>query len=265
VSNLVKITAAVVTYNEARRIRDFMAHAVRWADEVLVVDKSSDDGTGEIAVGLGAKLLTIPFSPPGHMDVRAAVDQCANDWVWIFTAGEIPPRKLVETVRQLLNQQGDKLDIIAIPKKLYSFGIFDKRSPWSRGLQPFVINRKRAVIRDKIHANFAGQGVAMDWSDDLAVLHATHPSLDAFLASHVPYLLKEAQDTDDPEERVRTAAQAMNDFDFGNPGMHDPLFGQMCAWRFYHYGVMLACWSKGWPAADPFYEELRAERLKEWA
>ena len=44
----VKISFIVPSYNEAARITPVLEHATRWADEVVVMDKGSTDGTLEI-------------------------------------------------------------------------------------------------------------------------------------------------------------------------------------------------------------------------
>jgi len=46
--SIVKITATIITFNEADNIRA-ACESVAWADEVIVVDSESTDGTGEIA------------------------------------------------------------------------------------------------------------------------------------------------------------------------------------------------------------------------
>lgn len=64
----VKISFIVPSYNEAARIGAVLEHATRWADEVVVMDKGSTDGTIEICKKFGDKVRvrTIPFSERGH-------------------------------------------------------------------------------------------------------------------------------------------------------------------------------------------------------
>ena len=49
-----KISAYIIAYNEADKIRDCI-NSVLWADEIIVADSHSTDGTSEIAEELGAK------------------------------------------------------------------------------------------------------------------------------------------------------------------------------------------------------------------
>ncbi|PYS41846.1 MAG: hypothetical protein DMF71_10500 [Acidobacteria bacterium] len=48
-----KISATIITFNEAENIRA-ACESVAWADEIVVVDSGSTDATRDIAVGCGA-------------------------------------------------------------------------------------------------------------------------------------------------------------------------------------------------------------------
>ena len=51
-----KISVYIIAFNEADKIRDCI-NSVFWADEIVVVDSNSTDGTTEIAEELGAKVV----------------------------------------------------------------------------------------------------------------------------------------------------------------------------------------------------------------
>ncbi|MET0918575.1 MAG: glycosyltransferase, partial [Burkholderiales bacterium] len=54
------ISAYVIAFNEADKIEAAVS-SVLWADEVILVDSGSTDGTAEIAARLGARVVQIPF------------------------------------------------------------------------------------------------------------------------------------------------------------------------------------------------------------
>jgi glycosyltransferase involved in cell wall biosynthesis len=81
-----KISAYMLTFNEAEKIKAAV-ESVLWADEIVVVDSHSTDGTAEIAAGLGARVVEVPFN--GFSDLRnRAVDLCRHKW--IFSLDETP-------------------------------------------------------------------------------------------------------------------------------------------------------------------------------
>ena len=72
-----KLSVYIIAYNEAEKIRDCI-NSVLWADEIIVADSHSTDGTIEIASQLGAKVIQIPFK--GYGDLRnQAISHCSGD------------------------------------------------------------------------------------------------------------------------------------------------------------------------------------------
>lgn len=71
------ITAYIIAFNEAEKIRDCI-NSVLWADEIIVADSNSTDGTTEIAKELGAKVVHISFNGYGALRNKA-VEHCSGD------------------------------------------------------------------------------------------------------------------------------------------------------------------------------------------
>src|SRR5260221_57611 len=81
-----KITAYILTYNEAAKIEAAVS-SVLWADEILVVDSHSTDRTFELAQALGARVVQIPFEGFGALRNRA-LEACTHDWIFSLDADE---------------------------------------------------------------------------------------------------------------------------------------------------------------------------------
>ena len=62
-----KISVYIIAFNEVEKICDCI-NSVLWADEIIVADSYSTDGTSEIAIELGAKVVHFPFN--GYGDLR---------------------------------------------------------------------------------------------------------------------------------------------------------------------------------------------------
>src|SRR5271169_4429158 len=80
------ISATIITHNESANL----ARAIRslsCADEIVVIDADSTDGTREIAAGLGARVIAHPFAGfTAQKNFSSA--QAQHDWVLSLDADE---------------------------------------------------------------------------------------------------------------------------------------------------------------------------------
>ena len=74
------ISAYILAYNEAEKI-EAAAASVLWADEIVMIDSDSTDGTAEIAAALGARVVQIPFLGFGELRNRG-LSQCGGDCIF---------------------------------------------------------------------------------------------------------------------------------------------------------------------------------------
>jgi len=241
-----KITCMITVYNEEARIGNFLEHATKWADEVVVRDKASTDSTVDICRSYGIEPAHVPFSSDGTWEMDTL--ECANnDWVFYMTASEIPTKKLIDKMRELIETRGDELDLVYIPKVLWSLGICSDKSPWHVSYQPFLINRKRAVISDRIHANFSApkeRTATIEREDGCFVAHLTHTSGEAFLRKHLEYAIHEVN-TDESEDMIAARCVSSIVSAFDGVGIGHELWAQKCGWNVYFYSIMLLAAERG--------------------
>lgn len=94
------LSAYIRTLNEARMIADVVRAALQIADEVVVVDSGSTDGTQELARNEGARVIDQAWLGNGHQK-RAAEDACKHDWLLDLDADEIVSEALAAEIRGL--------------------------------------------------------------------------------------------------------------------------------------------------------------------
>jgi cellulose synthase/poly-beta-1,6-N-acetylglucosamine synthase-like glycosyltransferase len=252
----IPITFLCTVYNEENRIRFTLDHATKWADEVLIVDKSSTDATKKICEEYNnVRVVTIPFSIKGGEDVVDIVSHAKHDWVFICSASEVPTKRCIKACKNILEQTNGKLDLIRIPRKYYSFGIYHSRSPWGVTHFPFFINRKQAIIQNVIHNNFLSHGMfdpkyeaIVPFSEECCVHHFTHPSAKQYVEDMLQYMMVEANECKDEKEvqaKINNSMKSFSEYISHKWQAADmAIFGHMCALAIYYYGVGLFCWEK---------------------
>lgn len=91
------LSIVLITYNEAERLAACLA-SVAFADEVIVVDNGSTDGTVELARSLGARVLQTPDWPGFGPQKNRAVDLAQGHWVFSIDADEQVTPQLRESI-----------------------------------------------------------------------------------------------------------------------------------------------------------------------
>jgi glycosyltransferase involved in cell wall biosynthesis len=117
-----KLSAVVLTRNEERNIKGCLA-SLSWADELLVVDSGSTDGTVALAEKQGARVVTSPFTDFATQR-NFAMSQAMGGWVLFVDADEQITPALAEEIIKILRNPTDesRKAVYAIPRHTYFFG-----------------------------------------------------------------------------------------------------------------------------------------------
>lgn len=268
----VPITYVVVVYNEQERIEAVLAHAVHWADEVIILDKHSTDRTAAIAAAFHPKVrvIPIPFSPQGQDRSSVEVNFSSNDWIFGGTCSEIPTRRLIAEARKLVDEQGDRLEMIYVPKKMYSLGIHEPNSPWNIHSHGLLFHRRRVIYTEVIHEHFKPRNpantAAIPYAPDCCVYHLTHLSAARFVEVHAAYAQVESTVDRDPQLAMLECFRRINERApsiFRTGGNWPGIFS---AWCIYNLLNVLFIWEKARGLdTKASYAQLRTDLLRqEW-
>lgn len=150
-----KITAAIITFNEESNIRDAIS-SVEWADEVLVVDSESTDRTCKIAGSMGARVISRPW-PGFSAQKQFAVDEAANDWILSLDADERVSPGLRQEISEII-AQGPNYDGYTIPRLSFYMGKPIRHSGWYPDRQLRLFDRTKGRWKEvAIHESFEMQ------------------------------------------------------------------------------------------------------------
>ena len=93
-----RLSVIVITKNESARLPTCLA-SVAFADELIVVDSGSTDGTAELARRLGARVIETTDWPGFGPQKQRALDAAAGTWVLSIDADEWVDAELAAAIR----------------------------------------------------------------------------------------------------------------------------------------------------------------------
>lgn len=120
------LSVVIITLNEEARIRDCL-ESVKWADEIVVVDSYSQDGTVEIAKEYTSKVYQHKFLGDGPQK-NLAIGKTSGDWIFLIDADERSTAALNKEIQETL--KSPQYDGYYIRRKAYFLGKWIKHCGW---------------------------------------------------------------------------------------------------------------------------------------
>ena len=116
----VKVSTLILTLNEERNLPGCLG-ALKWCDDIIVVDSGSTDRTVEIATAHGARILVRPFDEFARQRNHGLeAGALRHAWVLHLDADEIVTPQFAETLAALQPREG--VDGYRVPFKTIFFG-----------------------------------------------------------------------------------------------------------------------------------------------
>lgn len=177
--------------------------ALRWADEVFVVDSQSRDDTARVAAENGAKLVQFRFNGSYPKKKNWALDNLPfrNEWVLIVDADEVVVPALAEEIRR--RTEADEADGFFLNMKYFFLGRRIKHcgyaEAWNLRLFKHRLGRYErmpATAGSSAGDNEAHEHVELDGRTRRLVHeldHYAYPTIRAWVEKHNRYAAWEAE------------------------------------------------------------------------
>lgn len=162
-----RLSVIVIVKNEAANIGACL-DSVAFADEIIVVDDSSTDGTAAIASAKGARVLDRKFEGFGAQKAFA-LSQAAGDWVLSIDADERATPALAAEIAQAMNDAS--VNGFELPRLSSFCGRQMRHSGWYPDYVLRLFRREKARFSDDlVHERIVCDGKVARLRNDL--LHA---------------------------------------------------------------------------------------------
>ena len=171
------LSIAIITKNEEANLARTLA-SVRWADEIVIVDSGSTDGTAVIAREYGAKFFVEEWKGFGAQK-NSALAKCSGDWVLALDADEEVSPALAEEIRTLLAGQPQH-DAYFLPRRNFFLGRWMRHGGYYPDPKLRLFRRGSAQFEERaVHETIRPTGTPGRLRGDL--LHHAYPTLDAYI------------------------------------------------------------------------------------
>jgi len=246
------ISAIVVSRSEGVQLARCLP-AIRFCDDLLLVDLASQDDTAEVARRNGARVVEYDAADSVERVRAAVVGQARHDWLLLTDPDEEVPPALAGAVAAFLDGAPADVALVYAPIR-YRFGSRALRGGVWGGIKErrFLVRRSGAEFSATIYAGvrprpgFRAESIPFDGEN--AIDHHWVSGFHDFFAKHRRYVRVSAEDRADAGEITGLKAiaimplRAFVDAFAWNRGYRDGLLGLALAvlWAWYSTSAELA-------------------------
>jgi glycosyltransferase involved in cell wall biosynthesis len=150
------VSVTIITRDEAAHIGACLA-SVGWADERIVVDSGSTDGTADLARTSGARVIVREW--PGYSAQKNfAAEQASHDWILSLDADERVPPDLAAEIQARLGTEPPEAGF-RIPRVTWHFDRWIRTTDWYPDPQLRLYDRRRARwATHRVHESVRAEG-----------------------------------------------------------------------------------------------------------
>jgi hypothetical protein len=172
----VPVSVIIAARNEAAQIKECI-DSVRWADEVLVVENDSTDGTLECATASGATAFRHPFVSIGQQR-NVAIERSRHQWILVVDADERGTSSLGAEVARTTGA-GATLEAYRVPRRNFFLGREIKHGGWERDRPVRLFRRTLRYDERPVHEHVVVDPARVGSLGE-PLLHTPYASLDEY-------------------------------------------------------------------------------------
>jgi hypothetical protein len=169
-----QLSAVVITYNRIDVVETCLRSA-RIADELIVVDKGSTDGTAEVGRRMANTFVQVPWSPTVEETRTEAMALATAPWILSLDDDECLNGKAIEAVLSAI--KNPKGSIYYLPHRHHVIGRHDERAFYWPEYRPVLFRRNAirfsSVIHNGVHPTVEDR-VAISPETGAAIMHLSH-------------------------------------------------------------------------------------------
>jgi glycosyltransferase involved in cell wall biosynthesis len=184
-----QLSIVVVAKNEALNIAECVRSA-RFADEVIVLDSGSTDGTPELARAEGARVVVTDWPGYGPQNNRG-IDMAVGDWIFSLDADERISPQLAAEIRQAMERTS--VNGFRVPRTSMYCGRFIRHGGWTPDYTRRLVRKGQGRFTEHyLHAHLQVQGAC--GTLEHPIIHYSYRTLEDVLEKLNRYSSANARD-----------------------------------------------------------------------
>jgi glycosyltransferase involved in cell wall biosynthesis len=171
------LSFAIVAKNEEANLKRVFP-TIAWAEEIILVDSGSTDGTVALAESYGARVFHESWKGYGGQ-CNSALDKCTSEWVFSLDADEEVTPELAQSIRSTL--AAPAFAAYWVPRRNFIFGRAMLHGGYYPDRKLRLFRRGAARLREDTepHATPKYEGPSGTLTGDL--VHHTYPTLALYI------------------------------------------------------------------------------------
>jgi glycosyltransferase involved in cell wall biosynthesis len=142
-NHLISLSVAVIALNEADRI-EFLLRSCAFAEEIVVVDSGSTDGTQAICENAGARVIYNEW--PGYVAQKQfALEATSSEWILCLDADEEISVPLAREVCEAIEKAGPDVCAFSMPRLSRYLGRWIRHGGWYPDRKVRLVRRGRGT------------------------------------------------------------------------------------------------------------------------
>ncbi len=199
------ISAVINVRNEADNLRKCLRSISHFADEIIVVDMHSTDGSQKVAAEFGAKVYPYKWMSVVEPARNYALSKATGTWIILLDPDEYLNKTLKHELKKITLRSD--VDWVKIPRKNIIFGKWLRHSrSWPDYLIRFFKNGA-VTWRKEIHSQpiTQGNGYTIIDSEHLAIRHQNYTSVSQYVTQAIRYCSTQAEELFKDGYKIKTS------------------------------------------------------------
>lgn len=173
-----KISAVILTRDEEKNIIDCL-EALKWCDEIIVIDDNSGDRTVEIAKKYGSQVYVRFLNNDFSEQRNFGLSKAKGDWILFVDADERVPEALASEISNIKDQISDKINGFYIKRKDYMWGKELNHGETGNIKLLRLARKESGKWEGRVHEEWKIEGNIGEFKN--SILHYPHQTIKEFL------------------------------------------------------------------------------------